>query len=179
MNHPMLKTLTQFLARADEIETRKTELLKRRDEIRAAKEQVFESAGPEDTVAFTRIGELGSQEHLLTVQLERLDRERKGLGATLLNESNHVIAVVRKSLYTKRDRLIAKLDADLAKHLLDERARNRIVTEASAFVPELRALSKSVHIGGDGYHPRENYDEITFARGVFRQAVAAVEKHGI
>ncbi|MBE0541601.1 MAG: hypothetical protein IH623_09460, partial [Verrucomicrobia bacterium] len=169
----------QFLARADQIEARKKELTTRREEIIAAKEKIFDAAGPEDAEAFGKIGELGAQENLVTVQLEKLDRERAGLGLALLNESNHLRKKVATLGANKRDRIVAKLDAALAKFIPNDRHRADIVQDASAVTPEIRTLKKrALSLGSYTFNPHTG-DPVKFARQILRQAENAIEQCGL
>lgn len=175
----MTKTLLQFLGRADQIEVRRQELTQRREEIRAAKEKVFETAGPEDPEAFGKIGELGAQENLVTVQLEKLDRERAGLGLALLNEADHLRRKVAKLGTNKRDHVIAKLDAALAKFIPDDKQRSGIVQKASAVAPEIRALEKrALTLGSYNFNPHTT-DQFQFARQILRMVETAIEQCGL
>jgi len=175
----MLKTLVTLRAREAEIAGRKAELTKRRDEIRAAKEEVFGAAAPEDSAAFAKVGELGAQENLVTVQLERLDRELAGLAASLLSEANHVRRAVGRAGIARLDKVLAKLDAALQPFLPDAKPRASIVERARHLCPEVRLLEKrALGTGGYGFNPNHG-DEFAYARQVLTMAERAIAECGL
>lgn len=171
----MIKTLSAFLAQDQEITARQRDLSKRREVIRAAKEKVFEAAGPADDAAFAKIGELGAQENLLTVGMEKCDRERAGLAASLLNEANHVRLAVCKAGVARRDKIISKLDAVLTPIIPDSDARARVVARARQVMPDIHLLERGItSVESYVFSPR-NGDEFVFARqiqGLAERAIA-------
>lgn len=175
----MTNNLSTLLARTGEIAARKRDLNKRREEIRAAKEKVFEAAGPDDAAAFARIGELGAQESLVVVQVEKLDRELAGLAASVLGEANFVRRAVAKALQEKRDKVLVKLESAIEPFFPDQKARRRQVASMRMVAPEIRALEKGAGgltafsfnaVGGD---------EFTFAAQVLHMAETYRKARGV
>lgn len=173
----MTKTLQSLLSRADDIVAAKAEISQRREAIRAEKEQVFNDAGPEDKKAFAKVGELGAQENLLVVQMERLDRELAGLSAALLNEANHTRNAVRKAGQVKRAKMVAKIAAALEPFVPNPRRREGLIGDVSAVCPDLQLLDKrTAHIG----HYDPNHETaVDHAKKVFRAAELAIAQCGL
>lgn len=173
----MIKNLQTLLSRADEIECRKTELSQRREKLRAQKEQIFAEAGEDDAKAFARVGELGSQENLVTVQMEKLDRELAGLSASLLNEANHVRTALERAGIAKREKISARIAAALAPFVPDAKHRAGLVTQTRIYCPEIRAIEK-LCTGRNPFDPRHE-NEAKFARRMLQTAERAIAGCGL
>lgn len=173
----MTKTLQTMLGRADEIGAAKTELNTRRNDLRALKEKVFEEAGSNDSKAFARVGELGAQENLLTIQIERLDRELAGLSVSLLNEAAHVRRAVAKAGQIKREKFAAKISAALEQFVPDPKNRDWLVRETCKLAPEAQLLAK-LAFAPAAFDPHSS-DQVRFARGTLNLAERAIAQCGL
>jgi hypothetical protein len=171
----MIHNLATLLDQDKAITSRKRDLNKRREAVRAAKEKVFEAAGPADDAAFAKIGELGGQENLLTIGIEKCDRERAGLAASVLNEADHLRLAVAKIGVTRRDKILTKLDAALTPFLPDAAARARAVAQVRRATPEIHLLERVAITPLDYcyFSPRDG-DEFVFGKQILGMAERAI-----
>jgi len=172
----MVKILSAFLSRADEIEARLQQLRERRESIRAARDKIFAQPDPDDDKALAELGKFGAQDQMLVLQMERCDRELAGLGASVLNEATHVRQAVAKRVAAVRTKLLAQLDQSLASQYPDAADRARAIARLPE-PPAVAALSRIVS-GLESFCFQPAQTEIGHARQVCQTATRALEAIG-